>query len=218
MGVTNNMKKYISIILVGIMTVLSAVSVYAYKVTEYDLSDTVKPSDWANAEVQTALDNGLIPDTEHFYREYITREEFTELIVTCVGKLVNTPVKETKNIFSDINSETVDKAYAMGIVKGIDEHTFAPDNNITRQEIAVMMYRAIRYVETSNKKTYLQNDTSLVGYSDSGDVADWACDAVGTLVNNKIIFGTSDTTLSPLANTTIEQAILLDVRIFNLMK
>lgn len=218
MGVTNTMKKYISIILVGIMTALSTASVYAYKVTEYDLSDTVKPSDWADAEVQTALDNNLIPDTEHFYREYITRKEFTELIVTCVGKLVNTPVKTTKNVFSDIDSETVDKAYAMGIVKGIDAHTFAPDNNITRQEIAVMMYRAIKYVEVSNKKTYLRDDVSLADYSDSGDVADWARDAVGTLVNNKIIFGTSDTTLSPLANTTIEQAILLDVRIFNLMK
>ena len=116
------------------------------------------------------------------------------------------------------NNEAIDKAYSMGIVAGIDDTTFAPENNITRQEIAAMMHRAIKYVETANGKTYLTNNTSLDGYTDSDQVSEWARESVGTLVNNEIIFGTSDTTISPLANTTIEQAVLLDVRIFELMK
>ena len=181
-------------------------------------ADPAQPSEWAAAEIQRAISYDLITDTKHLYQNYITRKEFTELIVTCIDKLVDSTVNAPKNIFSDIDSDAVDTAYAMGIVNGIDEHTFAPDNNITRQEIAVMMYRAIKYVETANKKTYLVNETSADSYIDNNTVADWARNAVGTLANNSIMLGTSDNTLSPLANTTIEQAILLDVRIFELMK
>ena len=212
------MKKYISLLIITIITMLS-VNVNAYQITEHKLSDTVKPSDWAEAEVNKALENGLISDdTEYFYRAYITREEFAELIVTCVDKLTTSAVETKKNNFTDVNNEAIDKAYSMGIVAGIDDTTFAPENNITRQEIAAMMHRAIKYVETANGKTYLTNNTSLDGYTDSDQVSEWARESVGTLVNNEIIFGTSDTTISPLANTTIEQAILLDVRIFELMK
>lgn len=212
------MKKYISILIVMVMTALS-LNAYAYTVTEFNLSDTVKPSDWAEAEVNKALENGLISDDiEYFYRAYITREEFAELIVTCVDKLTTSAVETKKNNFTDVNNEAIDKAYSMGIVAGIDDTTFAPENNITRQEIAAMMHRAIKYVETANGKTYLTNNTSLDGYTDSDQVSEWARESVGTLVNNEIIFGTSDTTISPLANTTIEQAVLLDVRIFELMK
>ena len=212
------MKKYISLLIITIITMLS-VNVNAYQITEHKLSDTVKPSDWAEAEVNKALENGLISDdTEYFYRAYITREEFAELIVTCVDKLTTSAVETKKNNFTDVNNEAIDKAYSMGIVAGIDDTTFAPENNITRQEIAAMMHRAIKYVETANGKTYLTNNTSLDGYTDSDQVSEWARESVGTLVNNEIIFGTSDTTISPLANTTIEQAVLLDVRIFELMK
>lgn len=212
------MKKYISLLIITIITMLS-VNVNAYQITEHKLSDTVKPSEWAETEVNKALKNGLISDdTEYFYREYITREEFAELIVTCVEKLVDTKGLKSAKAFDDSANEQVLKAASMGIVSGIGDNLFAPKNNITRQEIAAMMYRAIKYVETSKGKTYLKNNTSLSGYSDSDKVSDWAREAVGTLVNNEIIFGTSDTTISPLANTTIEQAVLLDVRIYELMK
>ncbi|MDY3972511.1 MAG: S-layer homology domain-containing protein, partial [Clostridia bacterium] len=186
---------------------------------DQNAKDAVTPSEWAAPEVNKALENGLISDeTEHFYREYITREEFAELIVTCVNKLTDTKVNIKKNTFTDVNNEAIDKAYSMGIVSGVDDTTFAPKNKITRQEIAAMMHRAIKYVETANSKTYLKNNISLDGYSDSDKVSEWARESVGTLVNNEIIFGTSDTTISPLANTTIEEAVLLDVRIFELMQ
>lgn len=48
--------------------------------------------------------------------------------------------------------------------------------------------------------------------------SDWATAAVGTLANGGIMKGTSETTLSPLDNTTVEQAIMLVLRVFELVK
>ncbi len=211
------MKKYISIFLIAMMALISS-NAYAYTITTFELSDTVKPSEWAEPEVSKALKYELIDNGEHFYRAYITREQFAELIVKCVDKLTDGKVKKIPNKFRDTDNEKIDKAYSMGIVAGIDDNTFAPNNNITRQEIAAMMHRAIKYVESKNNKSYLTDNTTLSGFTDSEQVSEWAREDVGTLVNNNIIVGTSDTTISPLSNTTIEQAVLLDVRIYELMK
>ena len=203
------------------MAVMAAVSVnaHAYTIEEFDLSDTVKPSEWAEPEVSKAGKNNLLTEDEYFYRAYITREQFAELIVTCVEQLTGSDIKPNgSHKFTDTDNNVIEKAYAAGIVNGVSETTFAPENNITRQEIACMMHRAINYVGGVNGKSYLTNNTSLTGYSDSADVADWARESAAVLVNNGIINGTSDTTLSPLANTTVEQAIALDVRIYELMK
>ena len=60
------MKRYISLFIIAIITALS-VTANAYHVTEYKLSDTVKPSDWAEAEVNKALENGLISDDADYF-------------------------------------------------------------------------------------------------------------------------------------------------------
>ena len=61
------------------------------------------------------------------------------------------------------------------------------------------------------KEMYVQ-----IKFSDKNDVSDWAAESVAVLAENGIMKGTSDTTLSPLSNTTIQEAILLDLRIYKL--
>ncbi len=213
------MKKIIAALICAVSMITCTAS--AFEVEFVNMEDIAKPSSWAEEEVNKAKENELI-DTEYviFYREYITREDFAKLIVTCVDKLLgDKAVAITEPLtFSDTDSEDVKRATSMKIVSGIDDTTFAPYNEITRQEIAAMMYRAIDYVQNIQGKSYLKNNTDLSAFTDASSVSDWAKDSVGILVNNSIIFGTSDTTISPLSNTTVEQAILLDVRIFELMK
>ena len=107
----------------------------------------------------------------------------------------------------------------MGIVKGVGEDKFAPEKEITRQEIAVMMHRAINAVSVLLDKTYITKASDdLTAYSDAASVADWAKTGVATLAANDIMKGTDEGVLSPLSQTTVEQAILLATRIFELMK
>ena len=176
------------------------------------------PSDWAQSEIDKAVGYGLIDsNTNYSYQNNITREQFAELIVTCVEKLVDTSYLDYAQPFIDSSNPQVLKAASMGIVSGVGDNYFAPEQNITRQEIAVMMYRAIKYVENWAGTAYIQDDTWLDGYIDSDMISDWAYEAMAALINNQILFGTGDAAIAPLDNTTVEQAILLDVRIFERM-
>ena len=211
------MKKFI-IALIAVFSLLSY-SASAFTVEVVNLAEIYEPSDWAETEVNKALENGLINDEDGiFYRDDINREQFAELITVCVDKLVDTSSVEKAAAFVDSDNEQVLRAAAMGIVAGVGDNKFAPTQKITRQEIAAMMHRAIKYVESAKGTSYLNANSDISKFEDADKVSDWAKESVGTLVNNQIIFGTSDTEISPLDNTTIEQAILLDVRIFDLMK
>lgn len=203
-----------------------------------------EPSDWAKAEVEkaesyeiTANLYSMNSDSGNYYQGNITREEFATLIVGCIETLEigvfaplgadeeyieiseDTPLKDIYGVeFTDTDNEDVYIAYEMGIVKGVGNDMFAPKQNITRQEIAVMMHRAIKYAEQEKGLKYVTDNTALQGFTDFNLVADWAVDSVGTLANNGIMKGTGETTLSPLDNTSREQAIMLAVRIFELMQ
>ena len=217
------MKKFI-LFIITLTMIASYTQAFAFKVDVVTERDIMMPSEWAESEIVKADEYGILPnDVTDFYHEYIDRAEFAGLIVTCIEKLTGKIDLDAMELtddmfFNDDESEDVLKAAAIGVVKGVGNGNFAPENKITRQEIAVMMYRAIRYVEKCKGKTFITNNTDISSFTDSAKVATWASEAVGNLCNNGIMKGTSDTTLSPLSNTTKEQAILLDVRIFELMK
>lgn len=204
----------------------------------------LEPSDWAKAEVEKAENYGITAnlysmgiESGNYFQDNITREEFATLIVGCIEQLEigvfaplepdeeyieiseDTPLKDIYGVeFTDTDNEDVYIAYEMGIVKGVGNDMFAPKQNITRQEIAVMMHRAIQYAEQETGLKYINDNSEINGFSDLSSVADWAVASVGTLANNGIMKGTGETTLSPLDNTSREQAIILAGRIFELMQ
>ena len=89
------------------------------------------------------------------------------------------------------------KAYAAGIVSGIGDQQFAPDQTTNREQIATMIYRAVTYIEQQSGKTFAEKNADLSAYTDRDSVSDWAAEGVGVLASNGIMKGTSDTTLSP---------------------
>ena len=188
------------------------------------------PSDWAKATVETAKKRELLGDWVTDYQKPITRREFAELMVTTVLSSMNVDVEmfkmmvceeagisELPKMFTDIDDDYVVLAASMGITNGVSDTEFAPNNKITRQEIAVMMHRAIKFIESSFDEVIVMTSTDLSAFSDSNLVAEWAKEGVGTLAKAGVMQGTSDTTLSPLDNTTTEQAIALAVRIHVLL-
>jgi hypothetical protein len=168
-------------------------------------------SSWAESELKEAYENGLTyGQIENNYQKPITREEFCVIVVKLYEKLGGkAPVLGT-NPFTDTDNAEILKAYALGIVKGTSDTTFAPANNITRQEICVMILRALKAAKPGI-------DTSLGSdfpFQDSSSIASWALDAMKFAYKNDIMKGTSTTTISPLNNTNREQAIILLKRTF----
>ena len=73
-----------------------------------------------------------------------------------------------------------------------------------------MLYRAIQYTNPNNNL----DTASLTKFSDNAQVSNWAKDAMSSMVGCGIINGTSDNTLAPKANVSIEQAAILIYRLY----
>lgn len=167
-------------------------------------------SAWAREEIAAAESEGLIPaltDNPN-YQAPITREQFAELAVNAVMKMSNGVTANGTVDFTDTDNMQVRRAAGMGIVNGVGEGRFDPKATISREQIATMLHRAWGLTGTPVPAV------SLSSYTDAGEVANWAVDAVGSMTASGIMKGTSDTVLSPQAPCTVEQAILLVYRLY----
>ncbi len=178
------------------------------------------PSEWAKNEIQQADSLGLITqNTKSDFTSNITRFQFAELIVNMAEKAIKDEINPmTNTTFSDTQEKAILKAYQAGIVNGMGGTEFVPNANITREQMATMIYRAITYIEDKNGNKYVNRNADITAYHDRDMVSEWAMESIGVLVNNKIMNGTSEFNLSPKGNATIEQSILLIYRLYNIVK
>ncbi|MGI6702839.1 MAG: S-layer homology domain-containing protein [Clostridia bacterium] len=173
------------------------------------------PSEWAVPEIDLAIENGLVTEKVlSNYQDDITREDFCELVVKLYEALSGEEAQlPEENVFTDTENEEILKANALGIVLGKTETEFFPDDNITRQEIAVMFYRTLNAVHPS-----LVAESFEVTFADIDDISDWALEAIGFMSNKGIIKGMDENMVAPQANTSREQAIALVNRTYELFK
>jgi hypothetical protein len=169
-------------------------------------------SDWAKPEIAQAVLYGLTTDhiLDHF-QQSITREEFCEIVVKLYeASSEKSAVAIDPNPFKDTMNPEILKAYRLGIVNGISADTFAPDKNITRQEICVMLLRQLKAVDPG------QNYTAggIGPFADEAQIAPWAIDSVKFMNQEMIMKGVGANNIDPLGNTTREQAIALVLRTY----
>lgn len=169
-------------------------------------------SAWGSVDIGRADRLGLVTDilgTD--YTKDITRIQFAELITNFVETVTGSTIEEDGIKFTDTSSLAIQKAAAAGIVKGTGNGTtFSPNCSITREEIAVMLYRTVQYINPNEISTI----SSFTQFSDATQVSEWAWDAVGSMVGCGIINGISENLLAPTANASIEQAIIFVYRLY----
>jgi hypothetical protein len=141
----------------------------------------------------------------------ITRAEFVQLLVSALELQA-----ENSNTFEDVSpdawySQAVSTAQALKLVNGRSESLFGAKEPITRQEIAVILYRALSLVS-------LQPDYSskTVVFADQKQIGAYAREAVEHLQQSGIINGYSDGTFRPLNLTTRAEAAALIYKILGL--
>ena len=105
------------------------------------------------------------------------------------------------------NSGGVAWASANGIVTGYSNGSFGPDDTITREQMAAILYRYARY-----KGYDLSARTDLSGYTDASQVSAYATAPMTWAVGSGLITGTSGTTLSPAGSATRAQASVILAR------
>lgn len=139
------------------------------------------------------------------------------MLATILYRLEEPDTEYTKDTFSDVPMESwyaqgVAWATETGITVGYGDGGFHPGDNITREQLAVMLYR---YAKTLDMNTGGRD--SLTGFSDSLFVSNWAWDAMAWAVDAGIISGLPDGTLAPTDTTSRAEGAAMLQRLVEFM-
>lgn len=171
----------------------------------------VPASSWYSDAVDFASSRQLFSGTSDatFSPEVsMTRGMLTQVLYS----LENSPESSASVTFTDVSGQdwyasAVNWAAGEGIVTGYEDGSFGANDIITREQLAVMLYR---YAQSSGQDTTARSDLS--GYADAGQVNGYAVQAMAWAHEEGLISGTSTTTLSPTASATRAQVATIFMR------
>lgn len=163
---------------------------------QYRFTD-VREKDWAYDYIIALSDKGILKGYEDgtFRPEKtILREEFAKIIVEALGLSVDGLSQEQR--FEDVSQESWCYPYVMaavecGVVKGNGENWFGMGENISREDMAVMIVRAMEFTGKT-LETDVQAD-----FTDAAAIADYAETAVAKLCKKGIVNGFQDGSFGP---------------------
>lgn len=171
---------------------------------------------WYYSVVKEAYDKGLmngVSATTFAPSQSLTRGMF----VTILYRLAGSPEVTAASSFADVPAnqyyaDAVAWASANSIVNGVSADKFAPNNNITREQMAAIIHR---YAVANNIEAA---GNSEVTYSDSAKISEFAKAAVEWATNAGVLSGNSDGTFAPLRTATRAEAAAIFVRLLGLVK
>ena len=175
---------------------------------------TAEVSSWAKELVDSAAANGLIADgLGENYRVDITRAQFAAVTV----KLYEAMSGETapaagESPFSDTADPAVLQAAALGFVGGVGDGKFDPDATVTREQAAVMLSRV--YTKLGGEIPAVE----ATEFADNDAVGGYARDAVAFMSGKEIVGGVGDNKFDPKGSASIEQALVIALRMFENLK
>ncbi len=164
----------------------------------------VKSNDWYYSSVRYAYDNGLFSGVSHDSfgpGDSMDRSMLATVLYSLDGKPA-----AGKSGFADVAdgawyADAVAWAAEHGIVSGVGGGAFTPGGTITREQLAVMLYRYAQYKGYDVSKT-----ADLSGYADQDKLSDWAARAVQWACGSGLMNGRSAAQLAPEGTLTRAEA------------
>ncbi|WP_123042234.1 S-layer homology domain-containing protein [Cohnella candidum] len=162
---------------------------------------------WAERDVAILASKNIVRGvslTEFEPETNITRADFAEFIARGLGL---TGDRSAAARFSDVSNWSSAASYIgaaskAGIVSGDADGGFRPNDNVTREEMASMMIRAMKYAGVQPTV----DQSVLNPFSDQGSISSWAREAVIGCVQAGLISGYTPSTVKPKNNATRAQA------------
>ena len=161
----------------------------------------VKATDWFYANVQYAIENKLmngVAEDKFAPNDTLTRA----MLVTVLYRNEGEPAVNKSIPFADVDmgayyANAVSWAKQNGIVNGVTENEFAPDSNITREQIGAIMFRYAQY-KGMDAVTLEEN----LHFADANEISEYAVSAMNWAVGTGLMKGKSATTINPKDNAT----------------
>ena len=171
----------------------------------------VEENGWYHTGVDFMVRNGFmngVADDAFDVDGNLTRAQ----LVTILYRIAGEPESTATNPFADVAdgqwyTNAVIWAAENGIVKGVNTTTFAPNDQITREQIATILFRYAKAEKVEGK---------LAGFPDAEKVSDYAADAMAWAVEQGLINGISEsdgkTYLAPQETATRAQIAVILMR------
>lgn len=182
------------------------VSAVTSEVTQNEPEKTAEFSDvpadcWAYASITALYKKGVVSGTEdgRFLPEaYVTRREFVKIVINSLSLYDENAVCAFSDVApDDWGYKYIASAYEKRIISGKDEKTFAPDDAVTREEAAHILYKAAGANSNAIPKL-----NEIKDFTDSADISEYAKGSVTALCAGGIISGYPDGSFAPRGNVT----------------
>lgn len=165
---------------------------------------------WYESAIEYAYTHDIMEgmsETKFSPNTSLTRAQAVQILYNLEGQ----PTVTRTTSFADLTTHWAAKPIAWaeqtGVVDGYEDNTFRPENNVTRQEFAQMMYNYAAY-----KDYDLSAKGDLSQFTDGDSVQEWAVTAMSWANGNALINGHDDGTLEPGGTTTRAQAASILMR------
>ncbi len=165
--------------------------------------------EWARTAIESLYKKGIVngkSKTEFAPSDSVTRAEFSKMICLAAGLKPGGARK-----FSDVGADDWFYDYAMkmdGIINGYPDGTFRPNDNITRQDAAVIICR------TLEKMGFDINTEESDGFTDNAEFADYSLKSALYLKGEGIISGMTDGSFRPNAYAARAEAAEIIYRFY----
>lgn len=171
-----------------------------------DVDKTLWYHDYVDYAVRNGLFNGT-GDTTFEPDSAMTRA----MLVTVLHRMDGEPAAKAAAKFVDVTEDWYKPAVAWaaenGIVDGMDDEHFAPNDKLTREQAMTMLMRYAKY-----KGMDVSATVDLAKFTDAGSISSWADAAVHWAVAIGLIDGVTDKTIEPQGNSTRAQIATILMR------
>ena len=121
------------------------------------------------------------------------------MMVTVLYRAEGEPEIKGTTTFEDVDSnayyaKAVVWGQQNGIIKGYSETEFAPDQNITREQIAAIMFRFAKY---KGYDVSVGESTNILSYTDAESISEYAISAMQYAVGSGLMKGKTESTINP---------------------
>lgn len=185
--------------------VTEAFTLYAKWVEDESTPSHICPSDkfsdldatkWYHEDIDYVLENGIMNGTSD--NAFAPDESLTRaMLVTILYRNEGEPATNRSIPFADIDMGAYYASAAIwaqqnGIVTGVTETEFAPDNNITREQLATILFR---YAQFKGLEAVTMEEN--LHFDDSADISEYAVSAMNWAVGNGYIFSRNEGKINP---------------------
>ena len=181
--------------------------------------ETVKPftdlnGHWGKDAIAWAVTNHLFSGVSE--KSFAPDTAMTRgMLVTVLHRLSGTPASTGGKVFTDVPANSYfEKAVAwasqINLVLGVGEGKFAPNANMTREQLAVTLYKFAGQPKSTG--------TASTGFQDAAQVSDWAKSAMDWALQEGLIQGAGAGSLAPKQQATRAQVATILMRFDQLLK